>query len=210
MAALRRSLMAADRTGALEATRQLLDQGTDPESILRDGMGAAMLELGERWKRGEAFLPEVVAAATAFKLCNELVEPALIAVGGERKGTLVVTATVHGDLHDLGKNMVGAMLKTVGFQVHDLGKDVPRETILEAVRDLKPAILGLSALLTTTVREQREVIVALEEAGLRDDVKIMVGGAPVTEEWAAEIGADGFALDATDAVQVALRLTGGA
>ncbi len=123
-------------------------------------------------------------------------EPALLAKGGAHKGELVVTATVKGDLHDLGKNMVGAMLKTVGFQVHDLGKDVPVEKIIAAVQEMKPAIVGLSALLTTTVPQQKVVIEALEAAGLRDKVKVMVGGAPVTEEWANSIGADGFAPDA--------------
>lgn len=204
---LRVSLMGAKREAALGATQQLLDEGADPAVILQDGMAKAMLELGELWKRGQVFLPEVVAAATLFKKCNELVEPALLASGGEKKGALVVTATVKGDLHDLGKNMVGVLLKTAGFQVHDLGKDVPVETILNAVREMRPAIVGLSALLTTTVPMQREVIMALTEAGMRDQVKVMVGGAPVTEEWAMEIGADGFALDALEAVQIALDLT---
>jgi methanogenic corrinoid protein MtbC1 len=198
--------MGAKRESALEATQSLLDQGVDPTKILQEGLAAAMLELGERWKRGEVYLPEVVAAATLFKKCNELVEPALVASGAERKrGALVVTATVKGDLHDLGKNMVGAMLKTAGFEVHDLGKDVATETIVDAVAELQPKLVGLSALLTTTVPQQRTVIEALRARGLT--TKVMVGGAPVTEEWAAEIGADGFAPNAPEAVSLALELT---
>jgi methanogenic corrinoid protein MtbC1 len=142
-----------------------------------------------------------------FKKCNDIVEPALLATGADVKGALVVTATVKGDLHDLGKNMVGAMLKTAGFEVHDLGKDVPTEKIIDAVREMQPAIVGLSALLTTTVPNQKVVIEALGEAGLRDKVKVMVGGAPVTQEWADSIGADGFAPDAPEAVRIALELT---
>ena len=207
LATLRESLMTADRAGALEATQQLLDRGMDPSAILQDGLAVSMLEMGERWKCGEVFMPEVVAAATVFKLCNELLEPALVAAGQQKQGALVVTATVQGDLHDLGKNMVGAMLKTVGFQVHDLGKDVPSGTIVEAVGDLRPAIVGLSAMLTTTVPQQRDVIEALEKAGVRDQVKVLVGGAPATQEWASRIGADGFAPDAPEAVQVALAVT---
>jgi len=210
IAALRAALIGAKREAGLAATQALLDEGVDPVIILEEGMAKAMLELGAMWTRGEAFLPEVVASATLFKKCNELVEPALLASGQGKKGALVLTATVKGDLHDLGKNMMGAMLKTAGFQVHDLGKDVPVQTIVEAVRDMKPAIIGLSALLTTTVPVQRDVIKALEAADLRDTVIVMVGGAPVTEEWAKEIGADGFAPDAPEAVRIALELTGAA
>ncbi len=135
-------------------------------------------------------------------------EPGLLASGGRILGHRVVMATVKGDLHDLGKNMVGAMMKTAGFEVHDLGKDVPAERIVEAVRELEPTIVGLSALLTTTVPEQRGVIEALEAAGLRGTVKVMVGGAPVTEDWARRIGADGYAPNAPEAVRVALELAG--
>jgi methylmalonyl-CoA mutase cobalamin-binding domain/chain len=159
------------------------------------------------WTRGEVFLPEVVASATLFKTCNEIVEPALLAAGGERKAqSRVLLATVKGDLHDLGKNMVGAMLKTAGFEVIDLGKDTPTDKIVDAVKELKPQIVGLSALLTTTVPQQKVVIEALRAEGLLEDVRVMVGGAPVTQEWANEAGADGFAPDAPEAVQKALAL----
>lgn len=208
LTALRGALIGLKRDEALATTQRLLDEGLAPDTILQDGLAAAMLELGAAWTRGEVFLPEVVAAADLFKRCNEVVEPALLATGEARTGGRIVLATVKGDLHDLGKNMVGAMLKTVGFEVHDLGKDTPTDAIVAAVGELHPAIVGLSALLTTTVPEQRRVIEALGEAGLRDSVKVVVGGAPVTEEWSKEIGADGFALDAPEAVQLALGLVG--
>jgi methylmalonyl-CoA mutase cobalamin-binding domain/chain len=208
IAALREALYALDDQAAVGITRELIDGGLEPQRVLQEGLAKAMLEIGRRWNAGDVFLPEVVAAAEIFKRCNEIVEPALIEAGGHTLGHRVVMATVKGDLHDLGKNMVGAMMKTAGFQVHDLGKDVPTERIVEAVREMEPTIVGLSSLLTTTVPEQRVVIQALEEAGLRGRVKIMVGGAPVTEDWAAEIGADGFAPNAPEAVKVALRLAG--
>ncbi|MBI3648865.1 MAG: cobalamin B12-binding domain-containing protein [Actinobacteria bacterium] len=208
LATLRDSLIGSRRDAALAVTARLLEEGAPPETILQEGLAAAMIELGARWTRGEVYLPEVVAAATLFERCNDLLEPALLSSGVERTGGRVVLATVKGDLHDLGKNMVGAMLKTVGFEVHDIGKNAPVDTIVAAVGEVRPEILGLSALLTTTVPEQRRVIEALAEAGLRDSVKVMVGGAPVTETWAAEIGADGFAPDAPRAVQVALAITG--
>jgi methylmalonyl-CoA mutase cobalamin-binding domain/chain len=208
IAALREALYALDEGSAVAMTRELIDGGVDPQTVLQAGLAEAMLEIGRRWNAGDVFLPEVVAAAEIFKRCNEIVEPALIEAGGRTLGHRVVMATVKGDLHDLGKNMVGAMMKTAGFEVHDLGKDVPTERIVEAVLEKEPTIIGLSSLLTTTVPEQRVVIRALEEAGLRGRVKVMVGGAPVTEDWATEIGADGFAPNAPEAVKVALRLAG--
>jgi corrinoid protein of di/trimethylamine methyltransferase len=206
--ALREALYALDETTAVGLTNELIGEGLAPQEVLQKGLAEAMLEIGRRWNAGDVFLPEVVAAAEIFKKCNDIVEPALIAAGGKTLGHKVLMATVKGDLHDLGKNMVGAMMKTAGFEVHDLGKDVPTETIIEAVREMEPTIVGLSSLLTTTVPEQRNVIKALEEAGLRRAVKVMVGGAPVTEEWASEIGADGFAPNAPEAVKLALRLAG--
>lgn len=208
IAALREALYGLDGPVAVALTRELVDGGVEPQEVLQQGLAEAMLEIGRRWNAGDVFLPEVVAAAEIFKQCNEIVEPALIEAGGQTLGHTVLMATVKGDLHDLGKNMVGAMLKTAGFRVHDLGKDVAAETIVEAVRQMEPTIVGLSSLLTTTVPEQRGVIEALESAGLRRAVKVMVGGAPVTEDWAAQIGADGYAPNAPEAVKLALRLAG--
>lgn len=204
---LRTTLMGAKREEALAATRQLMDDGADPVVVLQDGMAAAMFELGAMWSRGEVFLPEVVASATLFKMCNDIVEPVLLERGEKKAGARVLLATVKGDLHDLGKNMVGAMLKTAGFEVIDLGKDTPTEKIVNAVKEYEPQILGLSALLTTTVPQQKVVIETLKAEGLFDSLKVMVGGAPVTQEWADEAGADGYAPDAPEAVQRALALT---
>ncbi len=207
-AGLRQALLEADEAAAVEETRRLLAEGTEPREILESGLAAAMSELGQRWNRGEAFLPEVVAAAEIFKKCSELVEPALLSRDEKKAGHRVVIGTVKGDLHDLGKNLVAVMMRTAGFEVHDLGKDVPAEKFVEAARDLGARIVGLSALLTTTMVEQKVVIEALQEAGLRSAVKVLVGGAPVTAQWAAEIGADGYASNATEAVEVALGLVG--
>jgi corrinoid protein of di/trimethylamine methyltransferase len=209
MEQLRQALIGADKERGLEAAHALLDEGVDPIVILQDAMAAAMFTLGAMWSRGEVFLPEVVASAALFKMCNDLVEPVLLAAGGERQVTgTIVLATVKGDLHDLGKNMVGALMKTAGFDVHDLGKDTSTQTIIDAVRELQPDIVGMSALLTTTVPQQKVVIDALRAEGLLDRVKVMVGGAPVTQEWADEIGADGFAPDAPQAVARAQELLG--
>jgi 5-methyltetrahydrofolate--homocysteine methyltransferase len=205
---LRATVLLGEPDDALAATQALLDAAVPPIEILEQGLTAAMLELGERWKAGDVFLPEVVAAATVFSLCADLIEPALLASAAERVGTRILLATVKGDLHDLGKNMVIAMLKTAGFDVVDLGKDVAADAIVDAVRTLEPQIVGLSALLTTTVPEQRVVIEALERAGLRDRVKVLVGGAPVTQEWADLIGADGYARHAPDAIRIARELAG--
>jgi 5-methyltetrahydrofolate--homocysteine methyltransferase len=203
---LQEAILTIDDETALRVTQELLDAGMEPEEILESGMTEALLELGRRWNCGEAFLPEVVAAAGIFERCSELVEPALLAKADRKVSDKAIIATVKGDLHDLGKNIVGAMMKTVGLEVHDLGKNVPAEKIIEAVKELEPKIIGLSALLTTTMPEQENVIKALEEAGLRSSVKVMVGGAPVTQEWADRIGADGYAPNAPEAVRVALSL----
>ena len=203
---LRDAILGLDEATALETTEQLLAAEVEPQQILEKGMTAALLELGERWKRGDAFLPEVIAAAAIFEKCNEKVEPALLAGGAHKVSDKFVVATVKGDLHDLGKNIVAAMLKTVGMEIHDLGKNVPTEEIVQAVRRLEPRFVGLSALLTTTMPEQQAVIEALEEAGLRSQVKVLVGGAPVTQEWADRIGADGYAPNAPEAVRIALDL----
>ena len=209
---LKRALIAADRDLALAATNRLIDGGVDPTVVLEDGMAVAMFDLGEMWKRGEVFLPEVVASAEVFKQCNAIVEPVLLANRDPdaEANALVVLATVKGDLHDLGKNMVGAMLRTSGFDVMDLGKDVNADTIIQVIREHAPTIVGLSALLTTTVPYQETVIKKVVAEGLRDQVKIMVGGAPVTPEWADKIGADGYANNAPEAVEIARKLTGAA
>lgn len=208
LAQLRKGLIDGEPDDALEATRALLDAGVDPVLILEAGLTQAMLDLGEMWKIGDAFLPEVVAAAEVFTVCNATLEPVLLASANHTLSTKFMIATVKGDLHDLGKNMVISMLKVAGFDVIDLGKDVDAETIVAAVREHQPEVIGLSALLTTTLVEQRVVIEALEQAGLRDQLQFIVGGAPATQEWADAIGADAYAQHAPDAVRLARELTG--
>ncbi|UCC72910.1 MAG: cobalamin-dependent protein [Gemmatimonadota bacterium] len=207
LATLQQAILAQDKEGALEATRTLLDSQISPRVILESGLAAAMLELGRRWKCGEAFLPEVVVSADIFARCSELVEPALLENPEEaRPSHRLVLATVKGDLHDLGKNIVGAMAKTVGFEVKDLGKNVPADEIVAAAREHSPCIVGLSALLTTTMPQQRVAVEAIDDAGLRPGVKVIVGGAPVTQSWADQIGADGYAPDAASAAELARSL----
>ena len=207
---LKRALIAADMDLGVAAVQRLVDNEADPKWILEEGMAVAMFDLGEMWKRGEVFLPEVVASAEVFKRCNAIVEPALLAQKdpNAEANALVLLATVKGDLHDLGKNMVGAMLRTSGFDVHDMGKDVSADRIIEAINEMHPRIVGLSALLTTTVPYQETVINKLVAAGIRDQVIVMVGGAPVTPEWADKIGADGYANNAPEAVEIAKKLVG--
>ncbi|MGZ4131603.1 MAG: cobalamin B12-binding domain-containing protein [Actinomycetota bacterium] len=206
---LKRALIDADLDAGVGAAGRLIDAGADPRRVLEDGMAVAMFDLGEMWKRGEVFLPEVVASAEVFKACNAIVEPALLAQRTDADVRhLVVLCTVKGDLHDLGKNMVAAMLRTSGFEVVDLGKDVGADTIVAAIREHRPEIVGMSALLTTTVPYQQTVIERLQTEGIRDDVRVMVGGAPVTPEWADRIGADGYANNAPEAVEIAKKLLG--
>ena len=207
---LKRALIVADMDLGVAAVQRLVEHDADPTWILEEGMAVAMFDLGEMWKRGEVFLPEVVASAEVFKACNAIVEPVLLAKKdpNAEANALVLLATVKGDLHDLGKNMVGAMLRTSGFDVHDLGKDVSADTIIAAIEEMHPQIVGLSALLTTTVPYQETVIKKLVAAGLRDQVIVMVGGAPVTPEWAEKIGADGYANNAPEAVEIARKLVG--
>ena len=207
---LKQALIVADLELGVAAAQRLMDTGADPKWVLEEGMAVAMFDLGEMWKRGEVFLPEVVASAEVFKRCNAIIEPILLAQQDPdaEANVLVLMCTVKGDLHDLGKNMVGAMLRTSGFDVHDMGKDVSADRIIEAIEELNPQILGMSALLTTTVPYQETVIKRLVAAGLRDKIKVMVGGAPVTPEWADKIGADGYANNAPEAVEIAKKLLG--
>ena len=209
---LKQALIVADLDLGVAAAQRLMDAGTDPKWVLEEGMAVAMFDLGEMWKRGEVFLPEVVASAEVFKRCNAIIEPILLAQKDPdaEANVLVLMCTVKGDLHDIGKNMVGAMLRTSGFDVHDMGKDVSADRIIEAIEEMHPQILGMSALLTTTVPYQDTVIKRLVAAGLRDKIKVMVGGAPVTPEWADKIGADGYANNAPEAVEIAKKLMGAA
>jgi corrinoid protein of di/trimethylamine methyltransferase len=166
-------------------------------------------EIGDKFACGELFLPELVAAGEAGEASIAVLDEEITKRAQSRKSVgKVVMGTVLGDVHSIGKNIVATMLRVAGFDVTDLGVDVPTEVFIQKVKELKPDILGLSALLTTTMDEQRKIIIRLKEEGLRDKVMVMVGGAPVSPEWAKEIGADSVGLDAQDAVEKALRLQG--
>jgi len=178
-----------------------------PAKILSDGLVAGMDIVGDKFRRDELFMPEVLISAKAMQAGMEVLRPKLIEAGAKLAGKVIV-GTVKGDLHDIGKNLVGMLMEGAGFQVIDLGIDVPSEKFVEAVKSQKPNVVGLSALLTTTMPKMKEVIESLVEAGVRKSVKVMVGGAPVTEKFAKDIGADGYAPDAASAVEKARELIG--
>jgi 5-methyltetrahydrofolate--homocysteine methyltransferase len=183
----------------------LIDRGVKAEAILEQGLIAAISAVGKRMATGEAFIPEVLLAARAMTAAVEVLEPLLATGGGTHRGKVLI-GTVKGDMHDIGKNLVVTLLKGVGYEVRDLGINVSRETFCDAVAEFQPEVLGLSALLTTTMVEMREVIKALDARNLRGHCKIMVGGAAITEEFAHQIGADGFALSAPETVALVKQL----
>ncbi len=187
--------------------QQALDQGMIPVEILNGGLIAGMDQVGKDFKAGELYVPEVLIAARAMYAGMDVLRP-LLAEGEVPSAGKYVIGTVKGDLHDIGKNLVKMMLEGAGFQTVDLGTDVSAEDFVSAVREHQPKLLGMSALLTTTMVQMKTTIEALEEAGLRDSVKIMVGGAPVTAAFAEQIGADAYAPDAATAVDVARSLVG--
>jgi 5-methyltetrahydrofolate--homocysteine methyltransferase len=192
-------------SSAKELTQAALREGLKPEEILDEALVPGMEEVGRRFSRNEFFLPEMLVAAQAMLAALDVLKPLLTESDVEPMGT-VVLGTVQGDLHNVGKDLVGMMLEGAGFEVINLGEDVSPEKFVDAVRDAKPQMVGMSALLTTTVPNMKTTIKALEEAGLRQQVKVMIGGAPVTQDYADEIGADGYAPDAVMAVEQAREL----
>jgi len=187
--------------------QEALNAKIPPAKILSDGLVAGMDIVGDKFRRDELFMPEVLISAKAMQAGMDILRPKLIEAGVKLAGKIVV-GTVKGDLHDIGKNLVGMLMEGAGFQVIDLGIDVPSEKFVEAVKSQKPNVLGLSALLTTTMPKMKEVVESLVEAGIRQSLKVMVGGAPVTEKFAKDIGADGYAPDAASAVEKARELIG--
>jgi 5-methyltetrahydrofolate--homocysteine methyltransferase len=179
-----------------------ITEGTDPSVLLKEGLIKGMDAVGEKFEAGDLFLPEMLAAAMTMKAGVGMLKPHLAGDDSKAAGTVVV-GTVQGDIHDIGKNLVAMMLEGAGFEVADVGIDVPPEDFVKAVEEKKPQVVGLSALLTNTMPAVKMTIDALQEAGLRDQVKIMIGGAPVTQEFADEVGADGYASDAAGAVNIA-------
>jgi 5-methyltetrahydrofolate--homocysteine methyltransferase len=187
--------------------RAAIDEKVDPSAIINDGLIQAMDIVGKKFGSGEIFVPEMLVAAITMKQGLEIIKPLLQGAAAQPKGTILM-GTVKGDLHDIGKNLVIMMLEGAGFKVIDLGIDLSVEKVVEKVREIKPDVLGLSALLTTTMPEMQNVIAIIREQGLRDSVKIMVGGAPVDAAFADRIGADGYGKDAVAAVQLAKKLIG--
>lgn len=206
---LRRTVMSYDVEGATLAAKKAVEVGVDPLRAIEDGLAQGIREVGDKFDKGEIFLPELVMAAEAMKSALEVLEPKLKRKKKERR-TLgrVLLGTVEGDIHNIGKTIVAAMLTANGFEVIDVGVDVPTERFVEKVRELKPDILGLSALLTTTLPAQGAVIETLKKEGLRRTLKVIIGGAPASKEWAEKIGADGYGANAVEAVEVAKKLLG--
>jgi 5-methyltetrahydrofolate--homocysteine methyltransferase len=193
----------ADEVGRL--TRQALDEGISPQDVLQNGLLAGMAIVGQQFRNNEIFLPEVLVRARAMKAGMEHLEPLLAAGGVEPIGRFLI-GTVKGDIHDIGKNLVVMMLKGAGIQVIDLGINVPAQKFVEAIAQHKPEVVGMSALLTTTMAQMKLNMDAFRNAGVLDNTRVMVGGAPVTKEYAQSIGAHGYAANATTAVTRALEL----
>lgn len=200
------AVVKGNRAEAVRITNLLVAAGSAPLDIVEKGLVPGMSEIGEKFKNNEVFVPEMLIAARAMKECMAVLEPLLAKAGIKPKYTAVV-GTVQGDLHDIGKNLVAMMWKGANFGVIDLGTNVTPEKFVAAAKEHKAQIVGLSALLTTTMPAMKSTVSALRDAGL-NDVKILIGGAPVTDEYRSEIGADGFAPDAASAVDVARRLVG--
>ncbi len=206
---LREQLLTFDADKFVGTVKKLIAEGVSSIEVV-NALTQVLKEIGKKFESGELFLVHlVVAGDLARRATTEVLEPLLKKSGGERKALgRVVIGTVAGDIHDIGKNIVAMLLFTAGFEVYDLGKDVSAEEFVKKTKELNPDIVAMSALLTTTLPAQREVVQALNKSGLRDKVKILVGGAPTTGEWAKEIGADGYGADAIEAVKVAKKLLG--
>jgi corrinoid protein of di/trimethylamine methyltransferase len=203
---LAQALIDGEPDDAEDLAKQALEQGVDPLACINQGLMPGIQKVGELFSKGDYFLPELIIGADAMKMALDILEPAL--VGGQKREVVgrVVLGTVEGDLHEIGKTLVGTMLTANGFQVFDIGVDQKPEAFITAIQESNADIVGASALLTTTMLQQKKLVEAIEAAGLRDKVKVMVGGAPVTDNYAKEIGADGYAEDAISAVDVAYRL----
>jgi len=192
---------------ARELANEALRAGIEPLAAIEQGFRPGMDAVGEGFAKGELFIPDLMMSGEAMKAAIATLEPELIKRKQQRQVLgRVVIGTVQGDIHEIGKTLVATMLTANGFEVHDLGVDVPAQQFVDAVRKVNADVVGLSALLTTTILNQEAVILDLEEAGLRDRVKVIIGGVPASPEWAKEIGADGYAENATEAVEVVKRL----
>ena len=207
LSAMRQSIIDGAPDTASSLAQQALVAGVAPIDAINNGYVPGMHAVGEQFARGQMFLPDMMASAEAMRAAMAVLDPELRRLGTERPmAGVVILGTTKGDIHEIGKILVGTLLTAHGFQVHDLGVDVGGDKFAAKARELKADIIGVSALLTTTMRNQKTVVEALERDGLRSQVKVMVGGAPVTRRWAEEIGADGYAKDAMSAVSLAQNL----
>jgi 5-methyltetrahydrofolate--homocysteine methyltransferase len=202
---IHKSVVAGEKANAEASVREALEAGIAPEEILNGALITAMEEVGSRFERGQFYIPEMLIAARAMQAGLSVIKPTLVEENVQAAGRVVI-GTVKGDLHNIGKNLVAMMLEGAGFEIRDLGTDVSPEAFVAAVQEHKPDIVGISALLTTTMQNIKATLEALEEAGLGGKVKVIVGGAPLTQAFADEIGADGFAPDASSAVRLAKAL----
>ena len=203
---LAQAVIDGETEDAVELAIIALDQKLDPLACITQGLTVGIQKVGELFASGEYFLPELIIGADAMKAALEILEPALAGDQKREVAGTIVLGTVEGDLHEIGKTLVGTMLTANGFKVIDIGVDKPASEFIEAVKEAGANLVGASALLTTTMLQQEKLLDALKDAGLRDQVKVMVGGAPVTESYAKQIGADGYAEDAISAVDLAMRL----
>jgi 5-methyltetrahydrofolate--homocysteine methyltransferase len=202
---LRKSVIDGDLDATQDQVHKALEENFPPEKILTDGLISAMTEVGRMFEAGDFYVPEMLVSARAMKAGLAILRPHLAAANIQAIGKVVI-GTVQGDLHDIGKNLVGMMLEGAGFEVIDLGVDVSPEKYVRAVQEHHPDLVGCSALLTTTMTRMRDIVLALQAVGLRDSVKVMIGGAPVTDQYARDIGADSYAPDAASAAQRAREL----
>jgi 5-methyltetrahydrofolate--homocysteine methyltransferase len=207
LSAISTAIIEGNLDDIVELTEDALDDGLEAQEILNQGLMPGMDHVGVEFKAGNMFVPEVLRSARAMQASMDILNP-LLAESGVKMVGKILLGTVKGDLHDIGKNLVGMMCEGAGFEVKDLGKDVAPESFVEAVKGFEPDVLGLSALLTTTMRAMEHTIKALEEAGVRDQVKVMIGGAPVTQSFADQIGADGYASNAASAAEMAKKFVG--
>jgi 5-methyltetrahydrofolate--homocysteine methyltransferase len=204
--AISKAVMEGEDGEATKKVDEALKTGSPPLEVMQRGVVDGITRAGEKWKANEYFLPDVILAADAFKAAMAVLKPHLKGDAGRPKGKKFVIGVVQGDVHDLGKSLVIAMLTSAGFEVVDLGIDVPLQRFMQAVREQKPDILGLGAYMTTTMLEMKEVIAELEKQGLRRNLKIMVGGVPTSQEFANEVRADAWGKNAIDAMQKAQTL----
>ncbi len=204
---LKQFVLEGDSAGSLELTQQALYEHVPPDVLINQGLIPAMSVVGKLFEEGELYIPEMLISARAMQACLEVLKP-LLSKADVKPLAIVVLGTVNGDMHDIGKNLVKMMLQGAGLEVIDIGTDAPPEKFIQAIQEHDAKLVGLSALLTTTMTSMRTTIEAIEQAGLRDKVKIMIGGAPVTEAFASQIKADGYAADASRAASLAKSLLG--